>query len=87
VGGRNGLPVRSRAVRTEPALNDADPVRIVLVERKQRLRGSDYAAGVIFSVVADQAHGDSIRHGANRHVVAGEIVGVANCAGLARTPN
>jgi hypothetical protein len=76
--------VRSRAVRTGPALNDADPVRIVLLERKQRLLGSDHAVCVIFSVVAEQAHGDSIRPGANRHVVAGESVEVANFAGLAR---
>jgi hypothetical protein len=41
IGGRYGPPVRSMAVRTGPALNDADPVRIVLVERKQTLLGSE----------------------------------------------
>lgn len=87
VGGRNGPPVLSSAVRTGTSLNDADPVRIVLVERKQRLLGSDHAVGVIFSVVAEKAHGDPLRHGANRPVVAGEIFGIANFAGLARAVN
>src|SRR5215208_6781818 len=86
-------PARGRALRASCAvpdrpdrgkLNDADPVRIVLLERKQGLLGSDHAVGVIFSVVAEQAHGDPLRDGANRHVVAGEIVGVANFAGLTR---
>src|SRR5215217_7879411 len=84
MGGRYGPPVRSRTVRTGASLNDADPVRVVLVERKQRLLGSHHAVGVSFSVVAEQAHGDPLRDGANRPVVAGEIVGVANFAGLTR---
>jgi hypothetical protein len=77
--------VRSWTVRTGASLNDADPVRILVLERKQRLLGSDYAVRVIFSVVAEQAHGDPVRHGANRRVVAGEIVGVANFAARACT--
>ena len=76
-------PVRSWSIRTGASLNDADPVRIVLLERKQRLLGSDYAVCVIFSVVAEQAHGDPVRLGANCPLVAGEILGVANFAGLA----
>jgi hypothetical protein len=84
-------PARGRALRAcavlDPpdrgSLNDADPVRFGLVERKQRLLGSDYAVCVIFSVVAEQAHGDPVRHGSNCPVVAGEILGVANFAGLA----
>jgi hypothetical protein len=51
---------------------------------KQRLLCSDHAVGVIFSVVAEQAHEDPFRNGANCPVVAGEIVGVAHFAGLAR---
>jgi hypothetical protein len=79
--------VRSSCAVLDPpdrgSLNDADLVRIVFLERKQSLLGSDYAVCVIFSVVAEQAHGDPVRHGANRSVVAGEIVGAANLAGLA----
>ena len=75
--------MRSSTLRTGVELNDADPVRIALLERKQSLLGSDYAVGVIFSVVAEQAHGDPVRHGANRSVVAGEILGAANLAGRA----
>ena len=70
--------------RTGAELNDVDPVRIVLLQSEQRLLGSDHAVGVIFSVVAEQAHGDPVRLGANRSVVAGEILGAANLAGLAR---
>jgi hypothetical protein len=79
--------VRSSCAVLDPpdrgSLNDADLVRIVVLERKQSLLGSDYAVCVIFSVVAEQAHGDPVRHGANRSVVAGEILGAANLAGLA----
>src|SRR5215218_528419 len=69
--------------RTGGKLNDADPVRVVLLQSKQRLLGSNHAVGVIFSVVAEQAHGDPVGLGANCPVVAGEILGVANFAGLA----
>ena len=77
-----GLPLRTGA-----SLDDADPVRIVLIESKQGLLGPDHAVRVTFSVVAEQAHGDAVRHGANRPVVAGEIVGVANFAGFACAPH
>ena len=78
-------PPAGLGYRTGASLNDADRVRIVGVESKQRLLGSDHAVRVFFSVVAEQAHGDAVRHGANRPVVAGEIVGAANFAGLACT--
>ena len=67
----------------EASLNNADPARIFVVESKQRLLGSDQAIRVIFSIVAEQTHGDAMRQGANRPVVAGEILGAANFAGLA----
>src|SRR5918995_2531765 len=70
--------------RAGAELNDADPLRIVLPQSKQRLLGSDHAVGVSFSVVAEQAHGDPLRRGTNRPVVAGEILGVAKFAGLTR---
>ena len=45
------------ALRTGASLDDADPVRIVVVESKQGLLGPDHAVRVTFSVVAEQAHG------------------------------
>ena len=74
-------------LRTGASLDDADPVRIVVVDSKQGLLGPDHAVRVTFSVVAEQAHGNAVRHGADRPVVAGEIVGVANFAGLACAPH
>jgi hypothetical protein len=76
--------MRSSFCPIAPELNDADPVRVALLQSKQGLLGSDHALGVIFSVVAEQAHADPVGPGANRPVVAGEILGVANFAGLAR---
>src|SRR5918998_3462695 len=81
-GAERCLRARGREA-VEASLNNADSARVFVVESKQRLLSSDHAIRVIFSIVAEQTHGDPMRHGANRPVVAGEILGAANFAGLA----